>query len=60
MLAVGLAMLGTVAAMLVAARPRDEKVVDWLQTELRQQLYGFALILLLSIGSFLSLSGLGR
>jgi hypothetical protein len=53
----GLILLGAVVGMLVVARPRDGKVVDWLRNETRQQLYGFMLLVLLALGGLLVLSG---
>jgi hypothetical protein len=60
MLMIGSAMLIAVIGMLIFARPRKGEPVDWLQTEIRQQLYGFAIVLLLTVGGLLALTGLGR
>ena len=56
MLIIGLLMLGAAAIMLIAARPKDRIVVPWLRGEFRQQIYGFAVVLLLSTGLFLSIA----
>jgi hypothetical protein len=57
MFVLGLILLAAAIAMLVVARPRDGKVVPWLESEIRQQLYGFALLVLLALGGFLAVSG---
>jgi hypothetical protein len=56
MFAVGVIMLVVALGMLIVARPRDGTIVNWLRGEVRQQLYGFALILLITIGGLLALS----
>jgi hypothetical protein len=56
MFVIGLLMLAGAVAMLVIARPRNGIVVDWLATETRQQYYGFALVVMLSVGLFMSLN----
>ena len=60
MLTIGLAMLAAVIAMLAIARPRNGQPVDWLRTELRQQTYGFALVLLLTFGGLCTATGVGH
>jgi hypothetical protein len=57
---IGLVMLIATAVMLVVARPRNGEVVHWLRGERRQQIYGFAIVLLLTIGGLLALDGLAR
>ena len=54
---IGLLMVGAAIALVVIARPRNQIVAPWLATEARQQALGFTLVLLLTIGAFLSLSG---
>lgn len=54
---VGFIMLGLAAALLFVARPRNGIVVGWLRQDIRQQIIGIALIILIAIGGFLALQG---
>jgi hypothetical protein len=60
MLTIGLAMLAAFVAMLAIARPRNGQPVGWLQTESRQQAYGFTLVLLLTFGGLCTATGFGH
>lgn len=60
MLTIGLAMLAAVVAMLTVARPQNDKPVHWLQSESRQQGFGFAIVLLLTVGGLLAVGGAAR
>jgi hypothetical protein len=53
MFVVGLAMLGLAVAMVVVAQPQNGEVVPWLRSETSQQWYGFALLIVLSVGGLL-------
>jgi hypothetical protein len=47
-------MIAATVVMLFIARPRDGKVVPWLDGEMKQQLYGFAIVILLAVGGLLA------
>ena len=57
MLFLGLAMVAGSVAMLFIARPRNGVVVPWLARETTQRAYGFALLLLLTVGTLLMADG---
>jgi hypothetical protein len=52
---IGLGMVGLAIAMVVFARPRNDKVVNWLDSERRQWAYTMAMILLLTVGGAFAL-----
>jgi hypothetical protein len=55
MSAIGLTMIAAAVGMLFIARSRDGKVVPWLEGEMKQQLYGFAFVILLAVGFLLAI-----
>jgi hypothetical protein len=56
MFLIGLLMVGAAIGLMIVARPKNQEVVPWLATEGRQQAIGFGLVVLLTLGAFLSLS----
>jgi hypothetical protein len=56
MFLIGLLMVGAAIGLVIVARPKNQEVVPWLATESRQQALGFGVVLLLTVGAFVSLS----